>query len=204
MSGLLERHLENIMFDIKANNRKAVFSWFPLTICALASLLFVVFLIGESCSSHPDISILNFIIATIAIFISMFTVLSTNILSAYKSRDELFRRLTEHEIRLKEDRLKNIGESINLFYLPLSVLLTIPDKPENTQTITQKIAEINCNKHLAEPRVRAVFEFYMEGKKDQKLLELAYRDIENLQKEYAMVKQLLVEEADRLYENKKT
>jgi hypothetical protein len=194
VSGLLERYLENIIFNIKINKSKAVISWFLLIICVLTSFFFIVLLVSECFSSNPDASVLNLIIPFIAIFMSMFAVIFTNMLTAYSSRDELYRHLTEQEIRLKEDKLKNIGVSINLFYLPLAGLLTIPDKPENAQARAQKIAEINCNKHLAEPRVRAVFERYMEGKIDPKLSELVYRDIESLQKKYAMEKQLLVEE----------
>lgn len=121
----------------------------------------------------------------------MFTVTYTNIINAHRSRDELSRRLQEDEIRQKLEQLKNITDSINLFYLPLSVLLTIPDQDVTAQTRAQKLAEINCNKHLAEPRVRAIFESYMEGKKEPKLSELVYRDIENLQKQYAEIKTYL-------------
>ena len=130
----------------------------------------------------------------IAIGMTIIILLGSVIFQSSSNFKQYHHYLEEEKIAQLEERLKNIGESLNLFYLPLSVLLTIPDKPENAQARAQKIAEINCNKHLAEPRVRAMFERYMEGKTEPKLLELVYRDIENLQKKYYVIKQLLAEE----------
>jgi len=130
----------------------------------------------------------------IAIDVAFITLLASVASQSVSNFKQFSHNLEEETIAQLEEGLKNIGESLNLFYLPLSVLLTIPDQPANAQARAQKIAEINCNKHLAEPRVRAVFESYMEGKKDQKLSELVYRDIENLQKKYTMEKLLLTEE----------
>lgn len=130
----------------------------------------------------------------IAIDAAIITILASVASQSLSNFIQLSSNLGKETITQLEEKFKNIGERINLFYLPLSVLLTIPDQPENAQAIAQKIAEINCNKHLAEPRVRAMFERYMEGERDQKMLELVYRDIEKLQKEYAMEKQILTEE----------
>lgn len=153
-------------------------------------LLFILCLLGLyiKISTSPNINW-----ELIAIDVAFITLMASVASQSVYNFKQFSHNLEEETIAQLEEELKNIGESLNLFYLPLSVLFTIPDQPENAQAIAQKIAEINCNKHLAEPRVRAVFERYMEGKKDPKLLEFVYRDIENLQKKYAMEKQLLVE-----------
>jgi len=71
--------------------------------------------------------------------------------------------LNESEIKQKGEEIKKIGESINLFYLPLYDLLTTYDENTTSRAKKRKIAEINCHKHLSEPRVRCVFERYIQS-----------------------------------------
>lgn len=175
-------HLGNTILRMKLQEILAYFLIFLVLILCLLGIYVKI-------STKPNT---NWgLIAIDAAIISLLASVASQSISNFR---QFSHNLEEETIAQLEEELKNIGESLNLFYLPLSVLLTIPDQPENAQAIAQKIAEINCNKHLAEPRVRAVFERYMEGKKDPKLLELVYRDIENLQKKYAIKKQLLAEE----------
>lgn len=142
------------------------------------------FFTQPSTDVNVDLQFTAIIISAIALMLSISLPMMFNYI-------QLSYRLDESKISEKKEQCKNIMESINLFYLPLSGLLTIPDSDATSQARVSKVAEINCNKHLAEPSVRASFERYMEGKKEPKLLELVNGDIENLQKQYLELKKEL-------------
>ncbi len=182
MTGIKNIHLGNTILRTK---RQEFFTCYYIFLFFVVLLLAVYIIISTREGTNWEL---------MAISVALITLFASTAYQSVSNFKQLSHNLEKEVIAQLEEELKNIMESLNLFYLPLSVLLTIPDQPANTQARAQKIAEINCNKHLAEPRVRAVFERYMEGKKDQKLSELVYRDIENLQKKYAMQKQLLAEE----------
>lgn len=187
LAGIKNIHLGNIIFWIKIHEILVYVVFFLILIVCSLVMVFLVIDIQISTWQNINWELPAIGMAIIILFASI-------IFQSWSNLIQYYHYLGEEEIAQREDRLNNIEGSLNFFYLPLSVLLTIPDQPENAQARAHKIAEINCNKHLAEPRVRAVFERYMEGKKDPKLLELVYRDIENLQKKYTMEKQLLAEE----------
>ena len=183
MAGFWSEHLENIDKDfgdtIVFIKRYTFFSFILiLVLCCLLKL------------EKPTVDA-NISLQFLALIISLIALFSSIIFSGFFYSKNLTHFYNVNLITKNDIQLKNIQENINLFYLPLSVLLTVPDQPENAQAIAQKTAEINCNKHLAEPEVRAVFESYMKGNKDPKLSELVYRDIETLQKQYAEEKQKL-------------
>lgn len=101
--------------------------------------------------------------------------------------------LIEDGIRQRQEQLVNIEDSIYRFYLPLHGLLSTHNENIKNKAKLRKMAEINGHKHLAEPRIRCVFEKYMQANESnhgesRKLLELVNRDIETLQNRYIELK----------------
>lgn len=182
MAGIKNIHLGNTILRMKLQE---VFAYFSIFLVVILCLLGPYIKISTRPNTNWEL---------IAIDVAFITLMASVASQSVYNFKQFSHNLEEETIAQLEEELKNIEESLNLFYLPLSILLTISDQPENAQARAQKIAEINCNKHLAEPRVRAVFKRYMEEKKDPKMLELVYRDVDNLQKKYVMKKQLLIKE----------
>lgn len=194
MSGLLVEHLETIERNSKnlERERRVIGSIFFILLIVLCISMYML-------GMFKPFSLLTYsgktLTLTFTALILSISALEVNFLNSRTISDiNLFHYYEENNIRQKEEHLKHIQEQIKLFYLPLSVLLTITENPEKIQNRSQKIAEINCNKHLAEPRVRVVFESYIKGKKEQKMSELVFRDIENLQKKYIEIKNELQKE----------
>ena len=86
--------------------------------------------------------------------LSMVISLQTN---EFKHKDRYVDYIFQDQVRQKREGLEHIGESIDLFYLPLHDLLTTYDENVTNKAKSRKIIQINGHKHLAEPRVRGVF-----------------------------------------------
>jgi hypothetical protein len=82
----------------------------------------------------------------------------------------------EEERRNKENDNQRIKNSIDLFYIHLLSFIKT--------NATNLIYTVEGHKYLAEPRVRYLFETYLKTQKGkEKLIELAHRDLEQLQQE---------------------
>ncbi len=136
------------------------------------------------------------------LLLSNIALLATLFVLAYSELFNQKRRIEDNEIRFSErkekqveNEIRHIEDSINLFYIPLQNLLTIYDEDMEDMTKLKTINEINGHKHLAEPRVRFLFENYIQktkGESDRvsgKLLELVCRDIELLHNQLMKLKE---------------
>lgn len=117
--------------------------------------------------SNNFMSSLAFITSIVALFLPLiFTIcISSNNADNIKKNEE-------H--RKKEKEKKKIEDNINFFYIPLLNLL------ENNDTgLTNTV---KGHKYLAQPRVRLLFEEYLQTNQGkEKIIELAHRDLEFLQ-----------------------
>ncbi len=123
-----------------------------------------------------------YISVTAMMFSTGFTVLNNMNKTHEDLRTEQFRKKEEErrdkeEIhRNKEEENQYLRNSIDMFYIPLLDLL----EKDNIDLITI----VNGHKYLAQPRVRYLFERYLQNNKGkEKIIELAHRDIEQLQKQ---------------------
>ncbi|HEY3363172.1 MAG TPA: hypothetical protein VGK06_15480 [Methanosarcina sp.] len=117
---------------------------------------------------------LAFLLSFIALGLSVFFTVNSNSNKHYDDLKNENYRKKEEERRNKEIEIHKIRDSIDLFYIPLLNLLETND--------AKLITTVNGHKYLAEPRVRYLFEIYLETNKgEEKLLELAHRDVELLQ-----------------------
>jgi hypothetical protein len=133
--------------------------------------------------------------AEIAIILALISILFSILWPYYNFAEKYAAYTFEDDIQLKQERLKEIGESIELFYVPLHDLLTSYDENVISRAKSRRIIQINGHKHLAEPRVRGVFEEYVsDGVNSRKLLELVSRDIELLQNRFIELKAELKDE----------
>jgi len=110
-----------------------------------------------------------FILAFISVMYSSLTIINNH-------RNRLDDNLKAEEYRKKVEEIQQMENSINLFYIPLLDLLET-DNPSLKNTVIG-------HKYLAQPRVRYLFEIYLQiNKGKEKIIELAHRDIEQLQKQ---------------------
>lgn len=145
-------------------------------------------------SSYYSISIqfISIVVAIAAVFVSVVVMLFSIFISITERYFQIIENVLNGRIKKNEEELKHITESIKLFYLPLCDLLTTHDENVSIQARKRKIVEINAHKHLAEPRVKFVFEKYInsdEGanRESRNLLELVTQDIELLQHTYKRI-----------------
>lgn len=118
--------------------------------------------------SNNFMSSLAFITSIVAISLSAFFTINNNSNNADKIKKE-------EECRKKEQELQYIKDSINLFYIPLLDLL-------ETDNLGLKNT-VEGHRYLAEPRVSFLFEEYLQTNKNkEKIIKLAHRDLEQLQK----------------------
>jgi hypothetical protein len=141
----------------------------------------------------------EFSVAVSALFFSIIALGTSMFCSLVTHYAELSNYLTNDEIQHKKEEMKQSTESIELFYLPLQDLLTTYDESISGNSRKRKLVEINGHKHLAEPRVRSVFDRYIQSdeganRESRKLLELVTIDIEFLQRRYSKRKNELNEE----------
>ncbi|WP_292379277.1 hypothetical protein [Methanosarcina sp. UBA289] len=174
MTGLRAIYHRNINNDIKSY--KKMLYLYGLTFVIEA--LFLIYAVYKGMDSGTIMVILLFFLVTVIIL--------NSVIYNYKN---LINYLTEDKIRQKQEELKHIEQSIDLFYLPLHDLLASYDENVISRIKTRRIAEINGHKHLAEPEVRSIFEKYIQthdGSKSgsKKLLDLVSQDIEFLQKRF--------------------
>lgn len=93
----------------------------------------------------------------------------------YRKEEEKYRN-KEEEHKNKEEINQYLRKSIDLFYIPLLNLL---EKNNIDLIIT-----VNSHRYLAQPRIRYLFEEYLETNKNkEKIIKLAHRDLEELQNE---------------------
>lgn len=144
-------------------------------IISLILLLFVAYIIIfvaqvlENLKSNDSIPFLALFMSMIAF---VFSTGLTTVSDIYKRHSDL----KAEELREKEQELRYIKDSIDLFYIHLLNLL----EKDNIDLITI----INGHKYLAQPEIRSLFEEYLQTKKGkEELIELAYRDLEELQKQ---------------------
>jgi len=151
-------------------------------------MIFIFFLSFSKLSSK-DTTILTSLDLFMTVVVLIGDSVSQNTHDSIKYMDALI----ENEIQQKLEEIKNIGDSIDLFYLPLHDLLTTYNENIVNKAKLRKIAEINGHKHLAELRVRGAFEKYIQANEGnnreyEKLLELVNRDIKFLQNRYIELK----------------
>lgn len=173
MTGLRATHHRNISDEIKGY-KKVLYLYGLLFVI---DALFLIYAVYKGMDSGTIVVILLLFLVTIIL---------NSVIYDYKN---LINYLTEDKIRQKQEELKHIEQSIDMFYLPLHDLLTSYDENVTSLIKTRRIAEINGHKHLAEPEVRSIFEKYIQtqdGSKSEskKLLELVSQDIEFLQKRF--------------------
>lgn len=173
MTGLRATHHRNISDEIKSY-KKVLYLYGLLFVI---DALFLIYAVYKGMDS-----------GTIVVIFLLFlvTIILNSVIYDYKS---LINYLTDDKIRQKQEELKHIEKSIDMFYLPLHDLLASYDENITSRIKTRRIAEINGHKHLAEPEVRSIFEKYIqthdESKSEsKKLLELVSQDIEFLQKRF--------------------
>lgn len=119
--------------------------------------------------SNNFMSSLAFITSIVAIFLSAFFTVNNNSNNADQIKKD-------EQRRKKEQELQHAKDSINLFYIPLLDLLETGD--------TKLLTTVVGHKYLAEPRVKFLFEEYLQTNKNkEKIIELAHRDLEFLQEE---------------------
>lgn len=119
--------------------------------------------------SNNFMSSLAFITSIVAIFLSAFFTVNNNSNNADQIKKE-------DEFRKKEQELQQVKESINLFYIPLLDFLETDD--------TKLLNTVVGHKYLAQPRVRLLFETYLQTNKNkEKIIKLAHRDLEFLQEQ---------------------
>ena len=148
----------------------------------LAGLFFISIVVDMNRSDETNI-------ADVALLLSLGSLFVSYTVPEFNNADKYFFDIIEDKIRQKQEELKQISESIELFYLPLHDLLTTYDENVTNRAKSRKIIQINGHKHLAEPRVRGVFEEYVsDGANSRKLLELVNRDIELLQNRFIELK----------------
>ena len=149
-------------------------------------------------------------IAGVALLLSFISILLSELVSLSSKDDKIADYIFEDNIRQKENKLrqeekelKHIRDSIDTFYVPLQNLLTVYNENVTNEVKLKIINEINGHKHLAEPRVRCVFEKYLQerdgsnkgsNKGSKKLLELVSRDIEVLQNRFIELNMALKEQ----------
>lgn len=149
----------------------------------VAYIIIFIFQVLENLKSNNSIPLLALFMSMIAfVFSTGFTTISDiykrhNDLRVEQFRkEEKERRNKEEEHRNKEEKNQYLRNSIDLFYIPLLNLL----EKDNIDLITM----VNGHRYLAQPRVRLLFESYLQTNKGkEKLLELTHRDLEFLQKE---------------------
>ncbi len=173
MTGLRATHHRNISDEIKGY-KKVLYLYGLLFVI---DALFLIYAVYKGMDSGTIVVILLLFLVTIVL---------NSVIYDYKN---LTNYLTEDKIRQKQEELKHIEQSIDMFYLPLHDLLASYDESITSRIKTRRIAEINGHKHLAEPEVRSIFEKYIQthdGSKSEskKLLELVSQDIEFLQKRF--------------------
>lgn len=112
-------------------------------------------------------SSLAFIVSILALFLPLFFTIFIN----SNNTDQIKK---DEQRQKKEQELQRAKDSINLFYIPLLNLL----ETDNTKLLNTVLG----HKYLAEPRVRLLFETYLQTNKNkEKILKLARRDLEELQ-----------------------
>lgn len=173
MTGLRATYHRNINDDIK-NYKKLLY---------LYGLLVVINALYLTYAAYKGIDLGTMVVILLLFLV---TIILNSAIYDYRS---LSNYLTEDKIRQKQEELKHIEQSIDLFYLPLYDLLASYDENVSSQIKTRRIAEINGHKHLAEPEVRSIFEKYIQThdgsiRESKKLLELVSQDIEFLQKRF--------------------
>lgn len=173
MIGLRATHHRNINDQIK--NYKKVLYIYGLTFAI--DTLFLIYATYKGIDSGTIVVIFLLLLVTIIL---------NSVIYDYKN---LINYLIEDKIRQKQEELKHIEQSIDLFYLPLYDLLASYDENVTNRMKTRRIAEINGHKHLAEPEVRSIFEKYIQThngseRESKKLLELVSQDIEFLQERF--------------------
>lgn len=173
MTGLRATHHRNINDQIK--NYKKVLYLYGLTF--VIDILFFIYATYKGIDSGTIVVVFLLLLVTIIL---------NSVIYDYKN---LINYLTEDKIRQKQEELKHIEQSIDLFYLPLHDLLASYDENVTIRMKTRRIAEINGHKHLAELEVRSIFEKYIQThdrseRESKKLLELVSQDIEFLQKRF--------------------
>lgn len=126
--------------------------------------------------------------------LSLFVFTGSLVLASVFEVVRLYSYLTKEKLLYKEEKLKNISESINLFYMPLYDLLTY-DKNIISRAKSKKLDKINCNRHLARPDTRSAFDRYVMGEDAESgLLDLVKGEIKSLQNEYIELKKELERE----------
>jgi hypothetical protein len=190
MAGLRDTHRKNIKKYMNSLGLALFFSGFIIWlgfegIDHLAANV-------SSYNKELRVAIFALFFSVIALGASMFCAL----IIPYKDQRNY---LTNDEIQHKKEEMKQSTESIELFYLPLQDLLTTYDESISGNSRKRKLVEINGHKHLAEPRVRSVFDRYIQSdeganRESRKLLELVTIDIEFLQRRYSKRKNELNEE----------
>ena len=179
MTGLWDTHHKNIKANMKNTEILAIWLFISTVVCVIG-LVSVVFI--KPFSKEINLSFL-------AVSVSLFALTSSLFCQTAIDYFQTRTCLTESIIWQKQDKLNNIKESIELFYLPLNDLLTTYNENNVSKAKTRKINEINGHRYLAQPRVRCIFEEYIQSngganRESNKLLELVRRDIKFLQNRF--------------------
>lgn len=114
----------------------------------------------------------NNYIAVLGIILATFPIFESQLNSIDNELNKIKDNLTNEDLK----ELQHAKDSINLFYIPLLNLL----ETDNTNLKNT----VEGHKYLAEPRVKFLFEIYLQTNKGkEKIIKLAHRDLEELQKE---------------------
>lgn len=179
MTALYVEHFNKIKADLKSNNIIVYFFIFVAIVCFTGVLWLLIIR-----SQQPVLGI------------SLFVLGITNLKVAANNKLVISYSKRENEIRQMKDQMKNILDCINMFYIPLKVLLICEQDVKN-ETYKRKLVQIRNNSYLADKKVRLAFEKYMQGNyygESEKLLELVYLEIEHLRRQYVEIKRELKEE----------
>ena len=162
---LYENHLHKIKNDSEAIETFIIFFVVALVVCLIVLVLFY---------NNPILC---------PILVTLFAFLVAAILAALCFRSERSHYLYEQKIRQREEELKNISDSLNLFYMPLHDLLKF-DKDFTSKESQRKIARINCNMHLAREGKYTTLTIDMKKEERTCLLNQVKGNIQTLQDMY--------------------
>lgn len=187
MTGLSEKYIKMIKHNIKINIIMSFLVSFSAALLCIAIAIILFMTIFTAILDHSH-SLSDYGFSILALSLSLLTLLITALFVYYNETLKLQDELKYDKIKKKEAEAKHIEDSISLFYVPLQNLLTVYNESGSAEVKLKMINEINGYKYLAEPRVRVLFEKYLQTKNEpdgisRKLLELVCRDLEFLQKQ---------------------
>lgn len=163
------------------NLRNKIFVIFS-DIISIILFLSVAYIVIIVINISKDQKLLNFI-PLLAFYVSTTAIMVSTGFTTISDINKRHNEFKAEQLRKKEDERRNkeienqyLKNSIDMFYIPLLDLL----EKDNVNLINV----VNGHKYLAQPRVRLLFETYLQTNQGkEKLLRFAHRDLEQLQEQ---------------------